>query len=439
VTATAIAAANPFQVSLRRHLRAGLIAVLALAGIIFGWGMWTQISGAVIAPGKLVVDSNVKKVQHPTGGVVGDLRVKDGDHVKQGEIVARLDETQARTNLAIVVKALDELAARQARNEAERDGADKVTFPAELTSRANDPEVAQIMKSEQKLFEIRLAAREGQKSQLLEQIAQLREQIQGNLEQQNAKTKEIDWITQELNGVRGLWEKNLVPFNRVTQLERDGARLSGERGALIAQIAQARGRIAETQLKILQIDEDLRTEVGKDLADIRGKKAELVEKRVAAEDQLKRIDLLAPQDGKVFQRSVHTVGGVIQAGEVVMLIVPDADALTVEAKVLPQDIDQVHLGQRATVRFSSFNHRTTPELNGEVVEIGADVTQDDKHNENYYSVRISIPDRELARLGGLKPMAGMPVETFIETSPRTVMSYLLQPVREQIEKTFRGR
>jgi membrane fusion protein, type I secretion system len=432
-------AANVFHQSLKRHLLVGIAAVAVVGGIVFGWATLTEISGAVIAPGKLVVDSNVKKVQHPTGGVVGDLRVKDGDHVKKGDIVARLDETQARTNLAIVTKALDELAARQARDEAERDGADKVTFPAELMSRRNDPEVTQVVSSEQRLFEIRRAARAGQKAQLLEQVDQLRQQIQGNVEQETAKAKEIDWIQQELAGVRGLWKQNLVPFSRVTTLERDGARLEGERGALIASIAQARGRIAETQLKILQIDEDLRTEVGKDLAEIRGKKSELGEKRVAAEDLLKRIDLIAPQDGKIFQRSVHTVGGVIQAGEVVMLVVPDSDALIIEAKVQPSDVDQIHLGQAAVVRFSAFNRRTTPELNGEVIEIGADVTQDDKRNESYYSVRIRIPDSELSRMEGLHPVAGMPVEAFIETSPRTVMSYLVRPMREQVDRTFRGR
>jgi HlyD family secretion protein len=434
-----LSVANPIHQSLKRHLLVGVAAVVVVGGIVFGWATLTEISGAVIAPGKLVVDSNVKKVQHPTGGVVGDLRVKDGDRVKKGDIVARLDETQARTSLAIVTKALDELAARQARDEAERDGADKVTFPAELLSRLGDPEVAQVVASEQKLFEIRQAARAGQKAQLMEQIAQLRQQIQGNVEQEQAKAKEIDWIQQELAGVRGLWKQSLVPFSRVTMLERDGARLEGERGALVASIAQARGRIAETELKIIQINEDLRTDVGKDLAEIRGKKSELVEKRVAAEDLLKRIDLIAPQDGKIFQRSVHTVGGVIQAGEVVMLVVPDSDALIIEAKVPPTDVDQLHLGQRAVVRFSSFNRRTTPELNGEVIEIGADVTQDEKRNESYYSVRIRIPDSELARLDGLQPLAGMPVETFIETSPRTVMSYLMTPMREQVDRTFRGR
>jgi len=410
-----------------------------LVGGIGGWATNTEISGAVIAPGQLVVDSNVKKIQHPAGGVVGELRVKDGDFVKEGDVVARLDVTQTRANLAIVTKALDELAARQARNEAERDGAARVSFPADLLARVGDPDVLHVTRGEQTLFELRGLAREGLKAQSREQIAQLEQQIQANVEQVAAKAKEIDWIQQELKGIRELWKQNLIPFSRLTALERDAARLEGERGALVATIAQTRGRIAETRLKIIQVDEDLRTEVGKDLAEIRGKKSELTEKRVAAEDQLKRTDLIAPQDGKVFQRSVHTIGGVIQAGEAIMLIVPDADTLIIEAKVAPQQIDQLHLGQQATLRFAAFNQRTTPELNGEVIRIGADVTQEEKKNEAYYSVRIRISDSELARFEGLKLVAGMPVEAFIQTAPRTVMSYLVKPMHDQITRAFRER
>ncbi len=425
--------------SIRRHLLVGSAAALVLLGGVGGWATTTELSGAVIAPGQLVVDSNVKKVQHPAGGVVGELRVKDGDRVKAGEVVVRLDETQARANWAIVTKAIDKLEARQARGEAERDGADRISFPADLLARKDDPDVQRVTAGEQRLFEIRRGAREGQKAQLKEQIAQLGQQIQGTAEQEAAKAKEIDWIKRELKGVRDLWKQSLVPFSRVTTLERDGARLEGERGALIATAAQARGRIAETELKILQIDEDLRTEVGKELADIRGKKSELVEKRVAAEDQLKRIDLVAPQDGKVFQQSVHTVGGVIQAGESVMLIVPDGDSLAIEARIAPHEIDQVHMGQRAVVRFTAFNQRTTPELNGEIARIGADVTQEEKKGESYYAVRIRIADDELARLDGLKLVAGMPVEAFIQTTPRTAVSYLVKPLGDQIARAFKGR
>ena len=427
------------QHSTRNYLIVGFAAALLLVGGVGGWAATTDISGAVIASGKLVVDSNVKKVQHPTGGVVGELLAKDGDRVKQGDVVIRLDGTQARSSLGVVSKALDELAARQARNEAERDGADRIGFPPDLTARSDDPEVKSLMSGEEKLFQMRRSARDGQKAQLHEQILQLQLQIEGSQAQEVAKAKEIRILAQELESVRVLWKQNLVPISRVTALERDDARLEGERASLVAGIAQSRGRIAELQLKIHQIDQDLSTEVGKELAEIRAKKSELTERRVAAEDQLKRIDLVAPQDGKVFQRSVHTVGGVLQAGEAAMLIVPESDSLIVEAKVPPHDIDQIHLGQHAVLRFGAFSQRTTPELNGELVRIGADVTQDDKNSEPYYSVRIRVLDGEAARLDGLHLLAGMPVEAFIQTTPRTVASYLVKPLADQLAKTFRGR
>ena len=422
----------------RRPLALGFASAALLVVGVGGWAATTEISGAVISSGKLVVDSNVKKVQHPTGGVVGELLARDGDRVRRGDVVVRLDGTQARTSLAIVTKALDEMEARQARLMAERDGADKVSFPADLAAREGEPDIAQAVASEQRLFELRRSARKGQKAQLLEQIDQLHQQIAGTDEQIAAKTKELDWNRQELEGVRGLWKQNLVPFSRVTMLERDAARLQGERGALQASVAQGKGRMAEIQLKILQIDEDLRTEVGRELAEIRGKRAELSERRVAAEDQLKRVDLVAPQDGKVFQRSVHTVGGVVQAGEALMQIVPEDDSLVVEARVPAHDIDQVHVGQKAVLHFSALQ-RMTPELDGEVANVAADATQDERTGEHYYVARIRVSDGQLARLEGHSLRAGMPVEVFIQTVPRTVASFLVKPLGDQVARAFRGR
>src|SRR5215203_6824739 len=326
--------------SIRRHLVAGIVLVVLLAGGFGGWAATAEFAGAVIAPGNLVVETNVKKVQHPTGGVVGELRVRDGDAVKAGDVVVRLDDTVTRANLAIVVKSLDELTARQARLEAERDGTPAPSFAAELLARRSDPEVARLIGGEQKLFETRRTARQGQKAQLKERVGQLQEQISGLNDQIAAKKREIALIGEELKGVRELWNKNLIPIQRVTALERDAARLEGERGALISTVAQIKGKITETELQIMQIDQDLRTEVGKELAEIRGKTSELVERKIAAEDQLKRIDLRAPQDGFVHQLAVHTVGGVVTPqGDPLMLIVPEADKLVVEAKVQPQDID----------------------------------------------------------------------------------------------------
>jgi HlyD family secretion protein len=427
------------QPSFRRHILAIVIAAVVLVFGVGGWAASTEFAGAVIAQGQIVVDSNVKKVQHLTGGIVKELRVRDGDHVDAGDILVRLDDTQTRANLAIIVKGLDELLARQAREEAEIYGADTIDFPTSLLDRVKDPDVAKAVNGERRQFEIRRTARDGQKSQLKERITQLHEEITGYTAQISSKDNQIEWIKKELVGVNDLWQKNLVPYTRVTALEREKERLEGERGQLVATIAQAKGRISEIGLQILQVDQDMRSEVGKDLADIRGKVAELVEKRVAAEDQLERVDIRAPQSGMVHQLTVHTVGGVIGQGEVIMLIVPLADALDVEAKIQPQDIDQLHLGQDAVVRFTAFNQRTTPELNGEVTRISADVTEDQKSGTRYYTIRIKVPPKELARLDGLKIVPGMPVEAFIQTRPRTVISYLVRPFHDQIMRTFREK
>ncbi len=426
--------------SIRDNLRvaAGLSAALVFG--IGGWATYTVIAGAVIAPGQLVVESDVKKVQHPTGGVVGELLVREGARVKAGDVLIRLDETQTRANLDIVLKALDELAARRARDEAEREGARVVVFPPELLARADaDEAVARLVDGETRLFVSRVAGREGQKAQLRERVTQLTEEIDGLTQQAAAKEREIALIGSELKGVRELFAKNLVPFQRVTALDRDSTRLEGERGQLVATTASTRGKIAETNLQILQIDREMQNEVGKDLAEIRGKWSELVEKRVAAQDQLKRIDMRAPQDGTVHQLTVHTIGGLVTPSEPAMLIVPEADQLLVEVKVQPQDIDNVRVGQGAMLRFPAFNTRTTPELAGHVSRVSADVTQDQKTGAAYYTARIKLSAGEAERLGGLRLVPGMPVEAYMQIGDRSVLSYLVKPLTDQIAKAWRER
>lgn len=431
---------NPHRRAIRRYLMAGVAISALLVGGIGGWASTTEIAGAVVAAGSLVVESSVKKVQHPTGGVVGELRVRDGDHVNAGDILVRLDETQTRSNLAIVTSALDELTARGARDEAERDGASQVVFPPDLVARAaTDLAVARLIDGESRLFRTRLESRTGQKAQLRERIGQLAEETRGLEGQARAKEREIVLIHQELEGVRELWRKNLIQLSRLTALERDAARIEGERGQLIAQIAQVKGKTAETQLQILQIDQDLRTEVGKDLADIRGRLSELSEKKVSAEDLLKRIDIRAPQTGMVHQLSVHTIGGVVTPSEPIMLIVPDSDALTAEVKIQPQDIDQLRVGQRAQMRFPAFNQRTTPEFTGHVKNVSADTSQDQKTGATFYTVRVALPQAEIAKSGEIRLVPGMPVEVFIRTGDRTVISYLTKPLTDQVAKAWREK
>lgn len=425
--------------SIRRHIIVGGVAVALLAFGVGGWASTAEISGALIAQGSLVVDSNVKKVQHPTGGVVGEVRVHDGDRVKAGDILVRLDETVTRANLAIITKGLIELYARKARLGAERDGADAVAMPKELADKAGDPDVEEALASERKLFELRRKARLGQKDQLQQRIQQLQEQITGLTAQQDAKSKELAIIGQELQGVRDLWSRNLVQISRLTSLEREEARLQGEHGQLIAAAAEVKGKIVETQLQILQVDQEFTSDVAKELRDTDGKIGEYVERKVTAEDQLRRTDLRAPQDGIVFQSTVNTVGGVITAGDPVMLIVPEKDALQVEAKVEPKDIDQVQFGQPVVLRFSAFNMRTTPELNGTVSRIAADTSTDQRTGQTYYLVRISMSHEEIARLGDVKLTPGMPVEAFIQTGQRTMLSYLVKPLQDQFERAFREK
>jgi len=424
---------------IRRALLFGTVTTALVTFGVGGWAVTTEIAGAVYAQALLVVDSNVKKVQHPSGGVVAELRVRDGSRVKEGDLLVRLDETVTRSNLAVIEKALIELAARQARDEAELDGRTTITFPRELLARADDPQTAEVMRGEERLLMIRHSAREGLKAQLKERIGQLKEEILGLSEQVKAKDSEIELIKQELTGARDLWKKNLIPIMRMVSLERDAAKLGGERGALIASKAQAKRKISETELQILQIDQDLRAEVSKDLAEIRARTSELVEKRIAAEDQLKRVDIRAPQDGVVHQLVVHTVGGVIPVGEAMMLIVPEGDALTVEARIAPNEIDQIWIGQRAVLRFSAFNQRTTPEIYGDVSRISADISQDPKSGGYFYTVRITLPDDEVARLGNVKLIPGMPVEAFIQTGARTVVSYLTKPLTDHFAKAWREK
>ena len=427
------------RLSIRKHLVVGLSVVVLLAGGLGGWASTAQISGALIAPGSIVVESNVKKVQHPTGGVVGEVRAHDGDLVKAGDVVVRLDDTVTKASLAIVTKSLDGLWARAARLEAEQRGLDKVTFPPMLTDRANDPDVKAVMASETKLFEVRVNGRIGQRAQLRERITQLNEEISGLTAQEKAKDREIELVEQELTGVRDLYDKHLVQLTRLTTLERDAARLSGERAQYVASRAQAKGKITETELQIIQVDKDLVSDVSKDLRETNDKIGEFVERKVTAEDQLRRVDIRAPQDGMVLQSSVHTVGGVITAGDAIMLIVPQADDLQVEAKVNPQDIDKLQVGQKTLLRLSAFNQRTTPELNGVVTRVSPDVTTDQRTGQSYYTIRVSMPPQEVARLGEAKLIPGMPVEAFVQTGERTLLSYLIKPLSDQLMRAFREK
>jgi HlyD family secretion protein len=333
-------------------------------------------------------------------------------------------------------KQLDEMRAKIARLSAERDERPQVEFPDELAARASDATVKSLLGSETSLFKARLTARQSQKDLLQSRVAQLTQEIAGLDTQVDSRAKQLELIQGELTGVQDLYDKRLVPLTRLTALQREAARLDGERGQLTSSIAETKSKIGEAQLQIVKIDQDFRSDVVKELGEAQGKEAELVERGVAARDLLDRIEIRAPTSGVVHQLAAHTIGGVIKAGETILEIVPDTDDLQVEARLQPQDIDHVHAGQQAFVRFSAFNQRTTPQLTGSVSYVSADTSHDQQTNAPYFTVRVILPDDERRRLAGQQLVPGMPAEVFMQTGSRTMMSYLFKPIVDQMRRAF---
>lgn len=423
--------------SLRRFQIVGFLSVLLMVGVVGGWANFTELNSAVIAPATIMVESYSKKVQHKEGGIVGEIRVKDGDRVEMGQALIVLDNTETKSELTIIDGLLDEALAKRARLEAQRDRASTITFPPEVLARASEPGVAAIMAGQTKLFDARLQAVAGKKDQLTQQIGQLTEQIGGLESQRISKEKQLTLISAELTDLKDLQSKGLVPVSRVMAMDRETARLDGERGELVASKASAEARIAEVRVQILQIDEEDLSQTLTELRDIEGKVAELKERKLAVASRLDRMVIKSPITGDVYQLAVHTVGGVIGPGETLMLIVPEADELILQAQVMPQDIDKVRPGQIAHIRFPAFNSRLTPEVAAEVTQISADTSRVDASSPPFYSVRLMISATELAKLGSNKLKPGMPAEAFIQTEAQTPMTYFLKPLTDQFAHALR--
>ncbi len=411
-----------------------LTVVVGFLGFVV-WAVSTSISGAVLASGQFVVESDVKRVQHAQGGTVDRITVRNGDRVAAGDLLVRLDDTLPRTNLAQIVSQLMQLTARRGRLEAERDDRADIIFPPELFTLG--PEAAEIALAEERLLREVRATRAAQRQQLLERVGQLMREIEGLGAQTNAKQREVELITLELKGVEELYAKNLVPISRLTLLQREAARLTGENGAFVAAIAKARGQIAEINVQALSLEQTARTDAAKELREVETAIAQLQERRVAALDILNRIEIRSPQTGFVHEQTVKTIGGVVAPGETLMLIVPDGDKLSIEARVSPIDIDQVRVGQKVHLRLSALNQRTTPELRGAVTRVAADLSRDQPGGPPFYTVRLAIDESEIRKIDGKTLVPGMPVEAFIETGERSVISYLVRPLTDAFARTFR--
>lgn len=422
----------------------------AIIALLFGgvgvWAATTQIAGAIIAAGTVVVDSNVKKVQHAVGGSVGAILVKEGDAVETGQLLLRLDDTLVRANAQVLSKQLDEVAVRRARLLAERDEKQEIAFPDELSARRTDPQLSEIVSSERALFESRRKGRSVRKGQLEERIAQLHNETAGLSAQQHAKIQELAFARDELDGLEQLDSHQLVSTPRITSARRVVAQLEGDIAQIVASVAQVRGRIAEAKLEIVGVDQDLKIEVGKELRELQARESELVERKVAADNQLSKMDIHAPQSGVVQQLAVHTVGGVVSPGEPIMLIVPTGDRLVVEAKVAPQDIDQIKIGRSAKIRFSAFNQRTTPTFPAVVTRVSADLMTDSvqgwtphPRSASFYVIRLELDKKAQPDVSSLMLIPGMPAEIHVKTEDRTALSYLAKPIFDQFAKAFRER
>jgi len=424
---------NAFPVGAR--VFAGVMLGTLLFAGAGGWAATTRLSGAVIASGVVAVDQNLKAIQHRDGGIVSEIAVKEGDFVHKGQILLRLDDAQTRAELSIVRTQLVELLARRARLMAERDNLDRIEYTPELIVKRD--EFPSIFFGENRLFEGNHLNRKSQKQQLELGIWQLDEEIRGLTSQSNSKADEIALVQTEHDKIKGLTDKRLMETSRKYVIDREMAKLVGERAEIQANIARARARMSEIQLQILAIDETARTEAQRELSEVEPKLSELLERRVAIEDRLARTDIRAPLSGTVNELSIHTIGGVITPAEKLVTLVPADAALKIQAKLSPTDIDQMFVGQPAKLRFSAFNQRATPELHGKVDYVSAATSSDPSTGQTYYLADIVVLPAELAKLGSNKLVPGMPVEVFVSTKERTAMSFLSKPLMDQFSRAFR--
>lgn len=422
--------------------RLGRWALLATV-VCLGVGGWlvsqTTIAGAVVSQGFLAVESGPKRVQHAAGGIVSSLLVREGDRVTAGQPVVVLDQTVDQAKLSAVGSSLAHQRARLARLKGERDGVEQLVFsPHDAQMGISAPDYEAILASEKSQFELRRSDRDGQRRQLRERIAQTEEQIRANEAQLTATMAELELVSKDLIDIRKLFADNLVPAQRVTDLERSEVQLSGAEGALRSQIAASRGAIAELEQMILQVDLNLRAELTDQIATAEQQIGDLSQQLVIAQDQLTRSTIVAPQGGVVHELAVHTVGGVVQPAETLMYIVPDTDQVIGDLRLSPADVDQVYPGQQVTIHFTAFDRGTTPSFRGTLMSISPDLVQDKTTGSLYYGARIAFDESDWAEhRPDLKLVPGMPLEAFIKTDDRTLLSYLTKPISDQMNRAFR--
>lgn len=422
----------------RGPLILGYFAIILLIGGLGGWGFATEIAGAVLAPGTVRVESESQVVQHPDGGVVGEILARNGDHVEAGDLLIRLDGTFLRSELASVESQMAEIHARKARLAAERDGDTIMEVPPvpEFALLEGDA-IAEQIEGQRSLFVARLASLRQEEEALREQGAQIDRQVDGYQAQLDALQRQLDIASGELDNLRDLFGKGLVQSNRVTELEREEAALEGEIGNLTALVAEARSRQSTLTIEGLKLLDARRENAISELRDLGFSEIELQERRLGLTERLNRLDLRAPVEGTVFGSTVFAIGAVLRSADPVLYIVPGSQPLQVAARVSPTDVDQVYPGQPVTLVLSTFNRRTTPEVQGEVLRVSADAVLEEATGQTYYEAMIVPNADDLEALPDITLLPGMPVETFLKTESRSPVAYLTQPLTVYFSRAFR--
>lgn len=425
--------------SARGPMTVGLLGLLLLVGGFGTWAVMTNISGAIIANGRIEVDQNRQVVQHPDGGVVAEILVDEGDAVSIGDVLVRLDDTELKSQLAINEGQLFELMARRGRLEAERDGRSKITFdPLLLETAEINADVPDLIAGQRRLMTARAESTTNEISQLEKRRGQIANQIEGIVAQQNSLTTQLELISKELKDQQRLLDQGLAQAARVLSLQREEASLSGTMGDLEAQKAEAGGRITEIDIEILKLGSGRREEAITQLRDLQYRELELREQRLALIERLNRLDISASVSGVVYDLQVFALRSVIRAADPVLYLVPQDRPLIINARIEPIHIDKVLIGQEVVLRFSALDQRTTPELNGEVVQISADAFEDERSQVSFYRAEIALSEGEQARLPeDAVLIPGMPVEAFIRTEDRTPLAYLTKPLTDYFTKAFR--
>ncbi|MEM7719671.1 MAG: HlyD family type I secretion periplasmic adaptor subunit [Pseudomonadota bacterium] len=423
----------------RVPMTCGFLAVGLLVGGLGYWSVKTEIAGAIIASGQIQVETNRQVLQHPDGGVVGDVIVKDGDFVEAGQVVLRFDGTLIKSEQAILQGQLDELEARRARLEAERDGLEDVRFADELVTKADEnADVAEQISGQRRLFFAKIDRLDREREQFEEQLVQLQAEVDGVNAQLASLAGEEELISAELADRESLFSRGLISINDISTLRRDSIRLSGEIGELQARIAQLKGSVAGVNIEILKIETARREEAITELRDIQVREIELAERNFSLLERLSKLEVRSPVSGLVFENQVFAVQSVVQAGQPIMYIIPQDRPLVVAARVEPIDIDQVHIGQDASLRFSSLDQRITPVLDGVVAKLSADAISDPNTGMQYFSIELVPGELEIAKLGDQVVLPGMPVEVFIRTDERTPLDYLVSPLMDYFARAMRG-